>query len=101
MHHGWQSIHCLLSSSEMLWAVQVRHVDPDMEFYGRGPLLSCKYMDASTLWHRAEQIAQVLEEVRPCPFTLFMHPWRDSGPPAQGGAHASQQSLLAREKSHA
>ncbi|CAK0783953.1 hypothetical protein CVIRNUC_007156 [Coccomyxa viridis] len=42
----------------------VRHVDPDMEFYGRGPLLSCKYMDASTLWHRAEQIAQVLEEER-------------------------------------
>ena len=85
----------------MLWAVQVRHVDPDMEFYGRGPLLSCKYMDASTLWHRAEQIAQVLEEVRPFPFTLPMHPWRDSWPPSQKGAHASQQSLLAWKTLHA
>ena len=71
---GWQAAHCLSGHSDMLWAVQVRHVDPDMEFYGRGPLLSCKYMDASTLWHRAEQIAQVLEEVRPFPFTLPMHP---------------------------
>ena len=61
----------------MLRVVQVRHIPPDMEFYGRGPLLACKYIDASILWHRAEQIAQVLEEVCPFLLTPLMHPWRD------------------------
>ena len=65
--------------------MQVRHVDPDMEFYGRGPLLSCKYMDASTLWHRAEQIAQVLEEVRPSPFTSPCTPGVTLGLPPRAG----------------
>ena len=79
--------------------MQVRQIPPDMEFYGKGPLLACKYMDASTLWHRAEQIAEVLEEVGPCPSTLPMHPWRHSGAPDQGGTHAGRQSLLACEDS--
>lgn len=35
-----------------------------MEFYGKGPLLACKFMDSGVLWQRAEQIAQVLDEVR-------------------------------------
>ena len=33
-----------------------------MEYYGRGPLRIAKFRDASLLWRRAEQIAEVLDE---------------------------------------
>ncbi len=43
--------------------LQIRAIPEDMEFYGKGPLLACKYMDSGVLWQRAEQIAEVLDEV--------------------------------------
>ena len=43
---------------------QVRAIPDDMEYYGRGPLLIAKFRDATLLWRRAEQIAEVLDEVQ-------------------------------------
>ena len=53
-----------------LGALQIRAIPEDMEFYGKGPLLACKFMDSGVLWQRAEQIAQVLDEVK-----LFLLPY--------------------------
>ena len=55
----------VISTSEhVLRVVQVRAIPTDMEYYGRGPLLVAKFRDATVLWRRAEQIAEVLDEVR-------------------------------------
>lgn len=55
--------------------LQIRAIPEDMEFYGKGPLLACKYMDSGVLWQRAEQIAEVLDEARlPLfPYLLLSH----------------------------
>ena len=52
-----------MHSSYLGRLLQVNRIPEDMEYYGKGPLLACKYRDASIMWHRAEQAAQVLEEV--------------------------------------
>ena len=62
----------ILAPVHMFRVVQVRAIPPDMQYYGRGPLLIAKFRDASLLWRRAEQIAEVLDEVnRPPSDTVF------------------------------
>lgn len=43
--------------------MQVKAVPEDMEYYGKGPLLSAKDLDLDVLWKRADQIKLVCDEV--------------------------------------
>ena len=39
-------------------------IPDDMEYHGRGPMLSARRIDLNLLWRRAEQIQRVCEQVR-------------------------------------
>lgn len=44
--------------------LQVVAVPDDMEYHGRGPMLSARRIDLNLLWRRAEQIQQACAQVR-------------------------------------
>ena len=48
---------------------QVLGVPDDMEYYGRGPLLSAKAHDLDVLWARARQMQAACEQARACRLT--------------------------------
>ena len=50
----------------------MRAIPEEMEYYGRGPLRIAKFRDASLLWRRAEQIAEVLDEVHRAPHDIAL-----------------------------
>ena len=64
-------------------------IPDDMEYHGRGPMLSARRIDLNVLWRRAEQILQVCVQVR-CllryqPYGLF---FGLCGAQAGAGVHA-------------
>ena len=64
-------------------------IPDDMEYHGRGPMLSARRIDLNMLWRRAEQILQVCVQVR-CllryqPYGLFLGL---CGAQAGAGVHA-------------
>ena len=43
--------------------LQVKAIPEEMEYYGKGPLLSAKELDIDLAWERARQMQRVCEEV--------------------------------------
>lgn len=50
---------------------QVKAIPEEMEYYGKGPLLSAKELDIDVAWERARQMQHACEEVHPSPVGLL------------------------------
>lgn len=52
-------------SSELVLSLltQVKAIPEEMEYYGKGPLLSAKELDIDVAWERARQMQHACEEV--------------------------------------